>query len=427
MHKLIALVIGGLLLVFIVQVTQSRDNRSPRPINQHDTLHAYHLAPIVLDLDGDGIELLTPKEARAVFHAYSEELVRPIGWVHHDDGILVRPSKVNPHRPMNGYPEEMLTSPEIDGFSMLSYQEAMDSSVVDGRIDAKDEVVFDGLMVWQDYSGNGLADDNELRPLSDYGITQLDIRAMPQKLESRWIDNNRIGFRSRFYRKDGTHGEMAYVLLQVQGESKTRHPLGERHVPDKDIHLPQHRGWGSLDSWQRTMDEDPVFRAMLEDFAGREGLEGVDTDMEAIILRWAGVENVAKDARGPYIDGRRLAAMERMFNEPFLSDRGESQPVHPKQGELLNQAWTVMLEKLRDRALVLGPLRKVFPNAEYRYDMDKTFLSAAYRSIHNRVCEQAEMQDARYAKSIESILLLHREELKVSEKKIREDIAACSI
>lgn len=386
----------------------------------HDTIYAYHPAPIVLDLDGDGIEMVPAAEVKFPIKYYITGFPST-GWPSADDGVLVR--DVNGNGLVDSA-QELFVSPVADGFTLLGYEEAMDSAHADLRLSAADGELFEQLKIWRVERKDGKLNRNkELEPLSDYGITMLDIRSMPQKLEPRWMDDNRIGFRSRFYRADGSHGEMAYVLLHIYGESQLSHPLGIKHEPQSDSGLPQQKGVGLLESWSMAMESDPVFRTMLERFTQQQDFVDIDAEVEALIFRWAKVDDVEKDARGPHIDGRKLGAMERLLNREFGVARGEPNPIRPRQGILLEKAWRKLVDVMRVRAAAMGPLRHVFTNASYNYRKDKLYLVDNYSTLYGRICSDERMWHSGYAQAVQDVLLRCARELGVIETRIRKDIA----
>ncbi len=98
--------------------------------------------PLVLDLDGDGLELTARTNLSPVFDLDGDGFAEPIGWVRPDDGLLVYDQNGNGQIDDIG---ELFGSPTTSGFADLAAHDAN----ADGRIDAADGI-FASLRVWQD-------------------------------------------------------------------------------------------------------------------------------------------------------------------------------------------------------------------------------------------------------------------------------------
>lgn len=118
--------------------------------------------PLVLDLDGDGIEL-SPLEGSSVHFDYDGDgFAERTGWVDANDGFLAIDR--NDNGVVDGA-SELFGSPTDDGFSVL---ELYDSNV-DGVIDASDDA-FTQLRVWQDLNQNESKSDSVTAPRHNDGV-----------------------------------------------------------------------------------------------------------------------------------------------------------------------------------------------------------------------------------------------------------------
>ncbi|MBX7460162.1 beta strand repeat-containing protein [Qipengyuania huizhouensis] len=120
--------------------------------------------PIVLDLDGDGVEFLGMDAG--VAYDYGGGLVTT-AWVAPDDGLLVHDANGNGAAD-NG--TEIVFGG--NGLTDLEGLAAKHDTNRDGVLDAKD-ADFASFGVWQDTNSNGVTDDGEFSTLTEAGISSI--------------------------------------------------------------------------------------------------------------------------------------------------------------------------------------------------------------------------------------------------------------
>jgi len=96
--------------------------------------------PLVLDLDGDGLELVTQSSQSPLFDMDGDGYLEHSGWVQGDDAFLVHDA--NGNDAVDGI-DELFGGAGQSGFAALA---ELDSNE-DGVIDANDSA-FGGLRVW---------------------------------------------------------------------------------------------------------------------------------------------------------------------------------------------------------------------------------------------------------------------------------------
>jgi len=132
--------------------------------------------PIVLDLDGDGVELTSGADGVA-FDVNADGDKEQIGWVGSDDGVLA--FDVNQDGLINDMSEVIshyFAYQDRNSEGLTSSQEvlALYDDNGDNVIDVQDEI-YQGLSVWQDVNGDGITDEGELRTLADEGIQSINL------------------------------------------------------------------------------------------------------------------------------------------------------------------------------------------------------------------------------------------------------------
>ncbi len=135
------------------------------------------LSPIVLDLDGDGIET-TKQNGGILFDHQADGVKEGTGWVGKDDGLLVLDrngnGEIDSGRELFGTNTQLANGAlAVNGFEAL---QELDSNH-DGRLDASD-TQWSQLKVWKDTNSNGVTDNGELIAMSavgGMGIRQIDL------------------------------------------------------------------------------------------------------------------------------------------------------------------------------------------------------------------------------------------------------------
>lgn len=118
------------------------------------------VAPLVIDMDGDGVETIALANSNAFFDLNLDGLSERVGWVGVDDALLAH--DINGNGRIDDKSELFGDwGTHADGFAALASHDLNG----DGRIDALDPV-FGQLTVWFDGDGDGWTDDGELRTLA---------------------------------------------------------------------------------------------------------------------------------------------------------------------------------------------------------------------------------------------------------------------
>ena len=171
--------------------------------------------PVVLDLDGNGLDLSIYKKSRASFDMNGDGGLDDTGWISRDDGFLVidrnNDGQIN-HASELGFATEG-TDPS-SGFAGLA---ALDSNE-DQVIDAKD-ARFTELKVWIDANGNGFTESGELKSLTETGIKSISLKANHLKGSAK-IGHNAILSTATFTFTNGLIGTLGNTALAYIPGSK---------------------------------------------------------------------------------------------------------------------------------------------------------------------------------------------------------------
>ncbi|QGZ96601.1 cadherin domain-containing protein [Terricaulis silvestris] len=171
-------------------------------------------APIVLDLDGDGLELSSIATKQIYFDMDGDGQGERTGWVGADDGILVLDRNGDGAITERG--EIAFNEDVAGGQTDLEGLSSFDTNL-NGRFDGGDERFAD-FRIWRDLNQDGVSQSEELQSLTSVGIASISLTIEETgAVRENEYDNLVIG-RTVFYRADGSSGEVGDVMLAFVAE-----------------------------------------------------------------------------------------------------------------------------------------------------------------------------------------------------------------
>jgi hypothetical protein len=173
-------------------------------------LAAYE-TPIVLDLNGDGVQTLNLSQGVA-FDLKANGRSVQTGWVSASDGLLVRDhnqdGRINDGSELFGSATQLADGTTArDGYQALS---ELDTNL-DGTID-KADAAFSSLAVWVDSNSDGVSQAQEIKHLDALGITSLSLQTNTQIAINQ---GNVLGLNSSYQTADGATHAAADVWFAV--------------------------------------------------------------------------------------------------------------------------------------------------------------------------------------------------------------------
>jgi hypothetical protein len=200
--------------------------------------------PLVLDLDGDGIELSGRSSVSPRFDMDGDGFAEPSGWVMGDDGLLALDAN------LNGAIDdisELFGSPTADGFAELAGHDGN----LDGVIDTAD-AVFADLRVWQDADRDAVTDPGELKTMADLGIESISLTT--QAPATGEIAGNAVDAEGTFTYTGGATGTVADVRFRIDNFDTVW--LGDTTVSPEAAALANVKGRGTLTDLHVAMTQD---------------------------------------------------------------------------------------------------------------------------------------------------------------------------
>lgn len=330
---------------------------------------ASEISPLVLDLDGDGIELSALNSSGSVYWDIDQDgLGEASAWVGADDGLLAidlnEDGQINNHGELFGD-----QTGERDGFQALA---SYDSNA-DGKITAED-VVWSKLLVWKDDNTDGISFGSELHTLASLGITQIDLAS---SVSNTIIAGNDVKLTGSFMMGGNTH---TIVDAWFKYDPANSFNLTDVELDASAQGLPNVHGYGDLPDLIISMSLDNTgIGNLLDKVAAFNELSFADlfssdgsslAAVKDILYRWAGVEGVVAGSRGSFVDAKELAFLEALTGEPFLQ-RGIYSNPGTDAGDGLSQAFDMALNFVFARLAIQGAGKDLFAgDASYNIASD---------------------------------------------------------
>ena len=319
--------------------------------------------PLVLDLDGDGIETTSLNDG-SYFDHDANGFAEKTGWVASDDGLLVMDRNgdriVNDGKELFGDQTILKSGTKAaNGFQALA---DLDDNK-DGKIDANDSA-FSQLRVWQDFDGDGYSSGDELYTLNELGIAALNTGYT----NSNTTDSNgniRM-LAGTFKRPDGTTNQMDDFSFRRD----TTYTIANEwlDVPADTAALPDLQGYGNVYDLQQAMvrDSSGQLKSLVEQFIAATDPSVCNSLMDQILFKWTGSDGINPTSRGPNIDARKLAVLEKFFAQAFVGVSGANP--NATAGGLLNQSYRGIFEMFYAGLMAQTHLKDLYDKITYTWD-----------------------------------------------------------
>ena len=337
-----------------------------QPFDEAMAVPAPRRDPLLLDLDGDGIETLS-QQAVTYFDHDANGFAELSGWVGADDGLLAMDrdgnGRIDSGRELFG-DQTLLAdgSTAAGGVQALSeWDAAAAGGNGDGLIDASD-AVWSSLRVWRDLDSDGFTDAGELSALGDLGVSAISL-----SFADTGADDGKGNAQARlgsFARTDGTQGALGEYLLA----RNTAISVAESTVatPLDVAGMPQIRGSGNAHDLRQAMARDAGLKELVSAFLQESDAARRDAVLDSILFRWAGADVLDPASRGEAIDARKLAVLEQFLAQPFVGALGPD-PV-PDAAVRLERAYLDLSEQVYGSLMAQSHLDGLYQQITYRWD-----------------------------------------------------------
>lgn len=331
-------------------------------------------SPLVLDLDGDGIELVSLVSTNIYWDIDQDGFAEASGWVQADDGFLAIDANsdgiITDH-------SELFGSVAEDGFTDLALLDSNSDNVINAS-----DTAFADLLVWRDLNQNGFSESDELFSLTALNIVSINLNATAVNQTNAGHDISHV---STYTVDDGVSGPQNLAIVDVwfQYDDTNTEFIGDYSLDLGAFFVADQRGYGKLPdlyiaaSLDNDLNDPDSLLSLLAGFAGKtldqlfvdDG--SVAAEVEAILLRWAGVDDVNPASRGGYVDARKLEFLEELFGRDFAQNEWRLDP-DSTATDLLHHAFDITLKALTARMIAQGAGHVLFTGDMYYNAADDT-------------------------------------------------------
>lgn len=254
----------------------------------------HYVDPLILDLDGDGLEITRLNAAPPVlFDADADTIRTATSWAGTDDGFLVLDrdgnGSIDSGRELFG--DETLLgngSKAANGFAALS---ELDTNA-DGVFSAAD-AQFDAVRVWRDLNQDGISQSGELKTLADSGVQSVNLSSAASNLNYGDAQLVRNG---SFTRTDGSSGQAGSFILAQNNFIRAFAPIT---VSEQAKALPNIGGSGWVRDLQEAATQSPELIGLLDQVRNAGTRAQYKTAVARLLKEWgndSGFNSASKQA-----------------------------------------------------------------------------------------------------------------------------------
>jgi Ca2+-binding RTX toxin-like protein len=247
--------------------------------------------PLVLDLDGDGIETTSPRDGTVILFDHDADGIKTgTGWVKPDDGWLVWDRNgngvIDSGRELFGV-DTLKSSGQtaVDGFDALRELDTNE----DGKVNAAD-TNFSKLRIWRDLNQDAISQEAELSTLATNGIVsiQTGITAVNTDLGNGNVQTA-AGTFTRTNGSTGATGETNSAAANLDLLVNTFYRQFTDPVPltAQALALPELMGSGQVRDLSEAISLSPALATIVDNYTKQTTRQGQLDLLDTFIAAWA--------------------------------------------------------------------------------------------------------------------------------------------
>ncbi|MDP1651355.1 MAG: calcium-binding protein [Rhodocyclaceae bacterium] len=252
--------------------------------------------PLVLDLDGDGIETTSTRDGTIILFDHDADGIKTgTGWIKPDDGWLVLDrngnGRIDTGRELFGV-DTLKSNGQFatDGFDALKDLDANH----DGLINATDSV-FANLRIWRDLNQDGISQADELTTLAANSIVSIGVNSTAVRID---LGNGNLqtaaGTFTRTNGSTGATGETDSAVANLDLLVNTFYREFTDHVPltDQARLLPELRGSGQVRDLSEAISLSADLGNWVQSYAQQTTRQSQIDRLDGFIERWANTSDM---------------------------------------------------------------------------------------------------------------------------------------
>lgn len=297
-------------------------------------------SPLVLDLDGDGIELAQLNKIGSVYWDIdSDGFAEASGWISGGDGLLAidlnSDGYISEHTELFGN-----ANGHTNGFLALA---DYDTNSDDALTSADSQ--FSDMLVWIDANSNGFSEASELHTLNALGITSIDLSYSNVNYE---VAGNDILQESTFTINGNTR---TIVDAWFSYDDVNTRYVDSITFDDRVYGLPNLRGYGEVADLSIAMSLNTSLLLNVENIANStlddvlDPSFGLEQKINEIIYQWAAVDGI-NPTDTTYVDARTLAFLEKITAQEYTTQPDPTQGSSELMEHAFYEAYNSALSKI---------------------------------------------------------------------------------
>ena len=252
----------------------------------------YIYDPIVLDLDGDGIETVAGAQFNGSLFDHDKDGIRTsTGWVKSDDGILVidrnQDGLINNGGELFGDSVTLKDGTQAKhGYAALA---EFDSNG-DGKVDSND-IDFNKLQVWRDLNQDGISQKNELFSLADAGVKALNLTY--KDTNTSLTGGNILAQTGTYEKEDGSIAQMGDVNFAF--DSVYSEYIEKIELTDEQQQIVNLKGIGRVRDLQEAAALSSDLTNTLKEYSSATTKEQQVALLDKLVSEWAKTDSQYRD------------------------------------------------------------------------------------------------------------------------------------
>ena len=266
--------------------------------------------PLVIDLDGNGVDLTSLQSSTAYFDFGADGTREKTGWFGKNDGVLVR--DLDGDGQIENL-QELLASPTQDVITTLK---GLDTNG-DSKITSADSI-WSSLQIWQDKDSDGITDAGELLSMSSVQLTEINLAAQSS---NTFVEGNQVA-KTTSVTIGGLQKSASVVFFTTDpANTQFQPPVG--YVRNQDTYiLPELRGSGVIPTLSYSMSTNQALLTKATQIvldAGDLSISALRSQIEELVTQWAfsvtkiGIPTINDDPNNAVVINRQHVEVLQQF------------------------------------------------------------------------------------------------------------------